>query len=624
MTSFTRLNHILIGLTAFFVHTKSNGQQIDEKTYHHKMQLLDSISFYKMQNYDTLYEISTLDTFHGRNFRSDYRGWINKYTMENIQFTDIYGELYTIDKNRITSINPINIKDSTIESFMKPNRSSLFDLGSRAGNYLLSYWLFKKGEIKFSIQLLPTDTFHTDKDLISTFGTVYFDAMLSAYSHERNYQKAIELGNHLSGTVFVGFEYQKEAIALAQQLKNNPEDFKMFHLPDSLDWLGLKQKLNRQEQIIYLADRLRLLNCIQPGQPSGISYAMYQYSVPYSESQKLNVDYWDRNEKYEVINPYIELIEMKLNMQETELLLPYLLSTDYIASYSYFRDFMPERTLHKVSWVVNQLLYEITNKAFIDRHNFDLLPFDQKKAEVDKIKIWCDENAVLSPEERVIKILKTTDKWADFQKGMQTAKEYNYDSLLPVIVARFNDFSGGYWPTHKGLMAETMYELGNRAYVPVVKSWSKNTTDIWVNLWSAMFLLKYDTGSYETAMKELESILNQDDGTAYYPHAMELLLSRNDPRARRLAEGILDKPRFPMFIDWDYYLNFIKELLLLKSDYTFYALSKQLDSFAPGEIATLSRNGGDPHMMVLVIPGILTTHSGDVDHPSDGALVPSL
>lgn len=45
----------------FFVDNKSNGQQIDEKSYHHKMQLLDSLTFYKMQNYDTLYEISTLD-----------------------------------------------------------------------------------------------------------------------------------------------------------------------------------------------------------------------------------------------------------------------------------------------------------------------------------------------------------------------------------------------------------------------------------------------------------------------------------------------------------------------------------------------------------------------------------
>jgi hypothetical protein len=582
----------------FFVDNKSNGQQIDEKTYHHKMQLMDSISFYKMQNYDTLYEISTLDTSHGRNFRSKYHGWINNRNMENIRFINIHGELYTIDKRRITNITPMAIKNTTIEFFMKPKRLSSFDLGSPVDNYLLSYWLYKKGEINFSKQLIPDDTIHNDRNLTSTFGAIYYDAMLFAYSCERNYQKAIAIGNHLSGNVFNEYEYQKEAIALALQLKNNPEDFKTFLLPDSLDWMALEQKLNRQGQIIYLAERFRLLNCIQPGQPAGISYAMYQYSVPYSESQKLNISYWDRNAKYGVINPYSELIKMKLNMQETELLLPYLFSNDYIASYSYFRDFRPQRTLHKVSWVVNRLLYEITNKAFFDQHNFDLLPFDQKKAEVDEIKKWCDQNAALSPEERVIKILKTTDKWADFQKGMQTAKECKYDSLLPVLVARFNDFSGGFWPTHKGMMSETMYELGNKTYVPVVKSWSRNATDIWVNLWSAMFLLKYDTASYETAMMELERILNQDDGTAYYPHAMELLLSMNDQRARKLAEGILDRPQFPMFISWDYYLNFIKELLLLKSDYTFYAVSKQLDSFTPEESETLSQNGGNAHLMV--------------------------
>jgi hypothetical protein len=80
---------------------------------------------------------------------------------------------------------------------------------------------------------------------------------------------------------------------------------------------------------------------------------------------------------------------------------------------------------------------------------------------------------------------------------------------------------------------------------------------------------------------------------------MELLLSRNDQRARRLAEGILDRPEFPRFVDWDYYLNFIKELLRLKSDYTFNALSKQLNSLTPEQFEALSKNGGDPHMMVL-------------------------
>lgn len=582
----------------FLVDNKSNGQQIDEKTYHHKMLLMDSLSFYKMQNYDTLYEISTLDTSHGRNFRSNYRGWIHNRNMENIQFINIHGKLYAIDKSRITNINPITIKDTTIEFLMKPKMSSLFDLGSAAGNYLLSYWLYTKGEINLSKQLLPTDTFHNDRNLTSTFGAIYYDAMLSAYSYERNYQKAIAMGSHLSGEVFNGYKYQKEAIALALQLKNNPEDFRTFLLPDSLDWMALKQKLNRQDQIIYLAERLRLLNCIQPGQPAWIGYGMYQFSIPYSESRKLSISYWDRDAKYEVINPFSELIEMKLNMRETELLLPYLLSNDYIASYSYFRDFMPERTLHKVSWVVNRLLYEITNKVFFDQHNFDLLPLDQKKAEVEKIQQWCDDNAALSPEERVIKLLRTTDKWADFQKGIQVAKEYKYDSLLPVLVARFNNFSGGFSPTHKGMMSETMYELGNKTYIPAVKAWSKNSTDLWVNLWSAMFLLKYDTASYETAMKELEKILNQDDGTTYYPHAMELLLSRNDQRARRLAEGILDRPEFPRFVDWDYYLNFIKELLRLKSDYTFDALSKQLNSLTPEQFEALSKNGRDPHMMV--------------------------
>lgn len=36
----------------------------------------------------------------------------------------------------------------------------------------------------------------------------------------------------------------------------------------------------------------------------------------------------------------------------------------------------------------------------------------------------------------------------------------------------------------------------------------------------------------------------------------------------------------------------------LKSDYTFDALRKQLNSLTPEQFEALSKNGGDPHMMV--------------------------
>jgi hypothetical protein len=345
---------------------------------------------------------------------------------------------------------------------------------------------------------------------------------------------------------------------------------------------------------------LRLLNCIQPGQPADINYSDYQYSIPIAESRKLNVEYWVYSPKYTVINPYTALIQMKLSPQETALLLPGLLDETYIPSYYYFRDFMSSRTLFKVSRVTHHLLFEITDKGFYTQQTFDSLSLEEKKAEVEKIREWCNENAGLTHEAVTIKTLKIAKKWGDFQKALETASVEKYDSLVPIIVLRFNDFNNENswtWPTYKGTMAKTMFELGDATYTNTVKTWSKDTSDNWVNLWASLFLLKNDESSYEYAMTSLEAVLKKCDGSTYYPHAMDFLLSRNDKRALKLAEGIVDKQRFEMLLISDSYIDFVKKLLLLKSDYTFHNISEKLDHFTPDETEQLKNTGRQRMLM---------------------------
>jgi len=573
---------------------------MDEATYQHKMRLLDSLSFYRMEKYDTLYRISTSDTSFHREWKSTYYGWITNQDEKTVALIKTNGTEFEIEKQKITKVEPLKIDAAIVDTFVKARHDPTSIFESSFGDcYLLYLWLYKKGSLTYSKALLPeNDHFFSDDNLRNAFGILYYDAMLSAFSVQRDYSKAIEFGNHLSKNIYKGYEYQKEAIALTRQLKNNPEDFKTFRLPDSLGWVALKQKLNRNEQITYLGDRLRLLNCIQPGQPAGISYQMYQFSIPISKARGLNVDYWEHNDKYGVVNPYWELIRMKLTPVEVELLLPYLLTETYIPTYTYHRDFFSERTLHKLTWVAHDLIFEITNKRFFTKDDFDSLSFDKKKEELEKVRTWCEENATLSHEQLIVKILKTADLWNDFNKALETAKEENYAALLPIIAARFGDFNGDTnWTTsNKSVMAETMFELGGEKYITTVKQWNINKADIWVNLWCSLFLLKYDKDSYEQAMTELESILKDCDGTYYYPHAMDLLLSMNDKRALKLAEGILDKRGFPRFVDWDYYLNFVKKLLALKSDYTFNAISKKLGPFTPEEVKHLKENNGGKNM----------------------------
>jgi len=574
-----------------------HAQNFDEKTYLHKMQVMDSLSMYKMQDYDTLFHISILENIHGTDYKSDYYGWISKRSKQNILLVNINGKEFNIENKEITSLTVLPLNRTTIDTLIaRQKKDREFYERNFASNYPLILWLYKKGQYSYSKELLPeNDKFFSDASLRDNFGILYYDAMLVAYSIERNYPKAIAFGEHLSGSIFNGYQYQKTVVPLTLQLKNNLEDFKTFRLPDSLEWNGLKQKLSRNDQILYLADRLRLLNCIQDSQPGDISYAAYQYAISRTEAAKLNVGHPGDDHKYEVVNPYIELIQMRLNPHEVELLLPYLLTNTYIPAYNYHRDFFPERNLHRLNWVIESLIFEITNKLFIDRLSFDELTPGQKEAEVNKIKKWCSENAGLSQEALTIKILKTADKWADFYAALQTAREAKYDSLLPIVVQRFHDFNGGFWPSYRGTMAKTMFELGNEKYISTVKGWNKDTTDIFVNLYSSLFLLKNDKDSYGPMMDRLEAIMKQCDGTAYYPHAMDLLLSMNDKRTLKLAEGILNKQQFQMMMDWPYNLNFIKKLLALKSDYTFHFFSAVLEAYTPDEMARVHKD--NDHMM---------------------------
>ena len=344
-----------------------------------------------------------------------------------------------------------------------------------------------------------------------------------------------------------------------------------------------------------MADRLRLLNCIQQGQPGDISYDMCQYSISYDEARRSHISYREPDTKFMVINPFIELLKMTPDVQETELLLPYLLTDTFIPSYTYGRDYIPERTLNQLSWVIESLIFGITSKRFVNRYYFEPLTLEQKKTEVEKIKSWCEDNAALSPEALTINELRTATNWSSFYMAIQIAKRQKNDSLPAILVQRFNNFRGGTsWPSNRGYMAETMFELQNEKYVDVVRKWNKDTTDKWVNLWASMFLMKFDKDSYPAAIKALEAVLKQCNGITYYPHAIDFLLGLKDKNALKLAERIMDKAIFQQYIYWDYYENFIRKLLHAKSDYTFSFLSGKLSAYKLDMMKNLNKDGDNP------------------------------
>ena len=128
--------------------------------------------------------------------------------------------------------------------------------------------------------------------------------MLVAFDGDRDYEQALRLARalveHYPNTRF--YPYAK---GFCDQLPRRMDDFKTLRLPTPREWAEMKPKLSRRQQIDFLCQRLRLLNCFQMGQPGGYVPSETQYA----ESCGLSEDAaWGRNKgKTVVINPLVEL-----------------------------------------------------------------------------------------------------------------------------------------------------------------------------------------------------------------------------------------------------------------------------------------------------------------------------
>lgn len=219
------------------------------------------------------------------------------------------------------------------------------------------------------------------RDLI---GHAYFQTMLEVFTHDRDYPRTIAMCKHLAKPVFEEYTYQKTAVRLAAQLEKRGDDFGKLALPKPAEWEAMKKNLKRDEQVKFLAERLRLLNCIQLSQPGDVDYA---------DPQTADATRRAAGGGAQVINPYNELRAMNLNPSELPALVPFLADENYMLAFSYWRQFHTKRTLHQVNWAVASILDEAAKKRLSDLGTFASLDEAGRKQHLDKILDWCKANA---------------------------------------------------------------------------------------------------------------------------------------------------------------------------------------------------------------------------------------
>ena len=423
---------------------------------------------------------------------------------------------------------------------------------------LVSAWAWERGEKDAAAKLIHNRINLMDDDKMflpivrDYLGNYYHIAMLAAFSYERDYAKTIELANHISKPIFNGYYYQDRAIELKEQLQKRLDDFKTFSLPTEEEWNKFVNENSKEQQIKYLANRLRLLNCFQPGQPAGISYSDPQYGTT---GPDWNMD--DSLKPLVIINPYNELIKMELSPGDLINLIPYINDNNYIPSFSYWRDFTPGRTLHRVSWVAATIINYSAKNSLVDLKLFVKLSDANKEKYIDSLITWCRENSDKTMKELLLSSMKNTNDWKEFSRRAGEAVSRGYSGTLPILVERFDDFTDERaFPGPNAEIVRLAYDLNDSGSVDAARKWLKNE-DKDVVFWSAMILLNHGDRQNLEGLDKIEDVLKNDDGSYLYPKAIDILVSFKNEKALGIAEEILEKRNFNLYFTGNYILRLL-------------------------------------------------------------------
>jgi len=401
-------------------------------------------------------------------------------------------------------------------------------------------------------------------------GRVAHEEMLVDFSERRDYPAALALARRLADNLFDGYTYHERAVELAAQLARSTADFHALTLPIPDEWTRMKATMSREDAIRFLAARLRLLNCIQPGQPAGIDYDDTQYQTPLEGEIP-----WDKRVK--VINPFSELSAMRLTPSELKLLIPYLAQRDFIPTFSYWRDFHPARTLHRVSWLAGYIINDAAKRNLADLAKMETQDEAEQSGHLAAIMRWCDEHAAFSTSDLLLETLRTTASGGDRQwiaAARESANQKLGDKAAEIICARANEF-----PKASADSAECLYHLRSEKALPLARQWlahqNRNT-----RFWSSLLILALDKDTpRQKTLAVLDESLSQDTGNDLYPQAIFELLACKTPAATQLALGIL---RRPDFLRWETSATPILHRFLLAGYTEAYAcVLERLDDSKP-------------------------------------------
>jgi hypothetical protein len=297
---------------------------------------------------------------------------------------------------------------------------------------LLAHWLHRSGRFApAAAVLLPAlDTLYRDERLLDVvrlrLGDHYGQELLVAFAGDRDYARAQKLASTLT-SFYRETRFFTVAQALAVELPRRKDDFGSFRLPTPAEWEQQKKPLTRAQQIDFLVERLRLLNCFQMGQPGGVSYDEKQTREPQGMARDAS---WGLNHgKTEVINPWKELTGA-LTVADIALLAPHLRDDWLMPTVSFWRDFHPDREVHHTRAAVAQLIDGLAKAEIVDGKR---LAGPERDQEIERLRHWAQEHGQRSENDLLLEAVAHGKRWYDVEEQARTLTAHKDKRALPLF-----------------------------------------------------------------------------------------------------------------------------------------------------------------------------------------------
>jgi hypothetical protein len=364
------------------------------------------------------------------------KGWLIKEDADKVEFFSQFGRKESFSTADCKVARPkIEEEVAAIEMIRKDGDKGFqfSESGALSGQFrgrgaslielMLAQRLFAAGKLDLASRVLfpALETIYRDEEAADVarheLGRVYGYEMLAAFAGDRDYQRTAKFASTLAKN-YPDTMFHQYAVGLTTQMPKRGDDFVNLKLPTPAEWEGLKKKLTRAQQIDFLCERIRLLNCFQQGQPAGMELSQKQFAEPGGISR--NASWGGTRGKTEVINPLLELRGpfgwfqgklsssddlagrskgMSLTLKDVPQLSNYLWDDWFIPTVTFWRDFHPARELHSTRPIFAHIINKLAGKDLCEIDRWRKLQPAQIDMEIERIARWAKENAEKTPLE---------------------------------------------------------------------------------------------------------------------------------------------------------------------------------------------------------------------------------